>query len=170
MPRCNELNAIIITLLANTWMLQWVSACVCVCVCSDAQTAMYNAYTTDLLMTKLFIWWRRNWNARGSPSFSSLTCMPALCSGCSGGRRDVWIRMLLIVRRASLLKWTKKKQLMPTVYKTINNFLPGWLWCSEKAQVSLWMWRYLTERDLFTLRPWVYGFELCCWRCYLTSA
>lgn len=27
----------------------------CVCVCMDAQTAMYNAYKTDLLMTKLFI-------------------------------------------------------------------------------------------------------------------
>lgn len=47
--------------------------CICVsaCVCLDAQTAMYNAYTTYLLMTKLFIWWRRTWDARGSPSFSS---------------------------------------------------------------------------------------------------
>ena len=30
-------------------------ASVCLSVCLDAQTAMYNAYTTDLLMTKLFI-------------------------------------------------------------------------------------------------------------------
>lgn len=30
-------------------------ASACLCVCLDAQTAMYNAYTTDLLMTKLFI-------------------------------------------------------------------------------------------------------------------
>lgn len=45
----------------NVYVLQWVfvGSCLCMClclwVCLDAQTAMYNAYMSDLLMTKLFI-------------------------------------------------------------------------------------------------------------------
>lgn len=41
---------------------------VCVCACLDAQTTIYNARMYDLLMTRLFIWWRGEWSARGSSS------------------------------------------------------------------------------------------------------
>lgn len=115
--------------------------CVCVCVCLDAQTAMYNAYTTDLLMTKLFIWWRGELKCTWVALFflprlyaSSLLGMLRRETGCLN--KDV-----VNCKTGFFIKMNKEKQLMPTVYKTINYFLPGWLWCSEKAQVSLWMWR-----------------------------
>lgn len=55
-------------------------ACVRLWLCSDSQTSMYNAFITDLLMTKLFIWEREGAGMHvGSPSSSSSSSSSLTC-------------------------------------------------------------------------------------------